>query len=128
MRPTAPLSILALALMCGAAGATQPTPAQQGLTVVRDAETGQLRAPTPGELKTLRRQSSSTPRPAPLAEIVGPRGERTMELGERGLVYSVVRRGADGTATQHCVASAKAATQTIEQSAAPTGASHDDHH
>jgi len=127
MRPASPLFFLALALLCGIAGATPPTPAAQGLTVMRDAETGQLRAPTPGELKTLRRQSSTTPRPAPFAEIVGPGGERTVELGERGLVYAVVRRSADGTATQHCVASAHAATQAIEQPVAPAGASHDHH-
>ncbi|MEW7850279.1 hypothetical protein AB2N08_16415 [Massilia aurea] len=127
MRATAPLSFLALALLFGAAGATPPTPAAQGLTVVRDAETGQLRAPTPGELQNLRRQSSSTPRPAPITEVVGPGGERTVELGERGLVYAVVRRSADGTATQHCVDSAHAATQAIEQAVARAGASHDDH-
>ena len=119
---------LPLALLCGAACALPQSPAAQSLTVVRDAETGLLRAPTPLELRALRRQPATTPsRPAPLAEVVGAHGERSVELGERGLVYSVIQRGADGASTtQQCVDGAHAA-QVLQPAAPAARASRHDH-
>lgn len=131
MRTFQQLSALVLTLLCGAAGATPPASApasatsSPGLTVVRDAETGQLRGPTSLELQALRRATTS--RPAPPVEVTGALGERSVELGERALVYSVLRRGQDGQVTQHCVDSAQAATQILAQPAAPAGASRHDH-
>jgi hypothetical protein len=127
MRTTAPFLLLALALPCGAASATPPAPSMQGLTVVRDTETGELRAPTPVELRALRRQSTTTPRPPPLTGVTGSRGERSITLGERGLVYSIVQRGADGKSVHHCVDSAHAATHVLEQPATAAGAPRHDH-
>jgi hypothetical protein len=127
MRTTAPLLLLALALPCGVAGATPPAPSLQGLTVVRDADSGELRAPTPVELRALRRQSTSTLRPPPLTGVTGSRGERSITLGERGLVYSVVQRGADGKPVHRCVDSAHAATHVLEQSDTAAGAPRHDH-
>jgi len=129
MRITVPSLIPPLALLCGAASAAPQAPAAQGLTVVRDAETGLLRAPTPLELRALRRQPPTTPsRPAPLAEVIGAHGERSIELGERGLVYSVIQRGAGGTSTtQQCVDGAHAAAQVLQPAAPAAGAPRHDH-
>ena len=102
-----------------ASGTTSTTagPAQ-GLTVVRDAETGRLRAPTPDEMRALQRTG-----PSPLAAppqptmVTGPDGRRHVQLGERGMVYSVIKRGPDGKLDQQCVHGADAAGRALAQPA-----------
>lgn len=123
---------LAVALMtlCGIAGAAPQAPAAQGLTVVRDAETGELRAPTATELRALRASPVTTTREAPAQPqaVTGTRGESSAVLGERGLVYAVVKRGADGKLDHHCVDGAHTAARILDQSApAAQGASRHDH-
>lgn len=117
--------------------ATQATQAAQaqaspapGLTVARDPVTGKLRAPTAAERQALLRQAQAgvTARPAPAA-VTGKHGERSVHLGERNLVYSVVRRGADGRLDHHCVDGSQAAGQILDRPAATHGnAPGDDHH
>lgn len=88
---------------------------QQGMVVVRDAQSGQLRAPTPAELRAL------APSPAPArmgaaaqpALVTHPGGSRHVRLGERGLVYSVATRGADGKLSGQCVHGEAAAEQAL---------------
>lgn len=126
MRISAPHLLLPLAALCSAAGAAGQAPpaaaaanAAQGLTVVRDADTGRLRAPTPTEMQALQRRGPSTlaaqPRPT---MITGSDGRRHVQLGERGLVYSVVTRAPSGTLDQHCVNGADAAERALAQPAA----------
>lgn len=142
MRIAAPLLLLSLAALSSAAGAADHTPAQaaplvsaqsatqttpqttpqtgatQGLTVVRDAETGRLRAPTPTEMRALQRTGpAALAAPAQPAMVTGPDGRRHVELGERGLVYSVIKRGPDGKLDQQCVQGADGAGRALAQPA-----------
>ena len=97
-------SIIAAALFAMAATAAQAQ-AQEAMTVVRDAETGKLRAPTAAETRAIMgtsRAQSQTPQERPRS-VLRPDGTRALELGERGLVYSVATRGADGKLAKKCV-------------------------
>jgi hypothetical protein len=91
--------------------------AQEGMTVVRDRETGQLRAPTAAELRELRR-SSAQPQVGPVRpqSVVRPDGTRKLELGERGMVYSIIERSADGKLKRLCVNGGDAAQEVLHQS------------
>lgn len=96
--------------------ATSPT-SQQGMVVVRDAETGQLRAPTSLEARALHpRTNASAARaaaPAPRM-IIGPGGRRSVQLGERQMVYSVVTRDAEGKLAEQCVHGDHAAERAVQ--------------
>ena len=107
------------------AGAQPPSPpgqgaqpGQQGRVVVRDAQTGQLRAPTAAEMRALAPPPASARMSAPPqpAMVTHPGGSRHVHLGERGLVYSVVKRGADGKLEEQCVHGAAAAEKAIHPS------------
>ncbi len=113
------IACAALAAPCSALADT-PAPVQEGLTVVRDPQTGKLRAPTPAEMRALQ----PPPRPSPNAAPAGkpkptlrPDGTRAIHLGERGLVYSVVQRNPDGSLSGHCVRNEAAAVHATEQEA-----------
>lgn len=129
MRPTTSIaaSILALCLPCSIAAAAQESSAQ-GMTVARDAETGQLRAPTAAELQALQSQSRARSGP-PAQPLLDTRsdGRRRAYLGESRLIYSVVTRGADGKIDQQCVNGADSAEYILNQ-AAPKAAEGDAHH
>ena len=122
------ISYLAVPLMalCGAAAAQQAsgTSAGQGLSVVRDADTGKPRAPTPAEMQALLDQPAAVARgqPAPLA-VTGRHGETSVHLGERQLVYTVVRRDANGKLDRQCAGGSDAAQRMIGPAApaAPHG-------
>lgn len=102
-----------------AAGASSSTTSGgRGLTVVRDAETGRLRAPTPDEMRALQRKGpAALAAPAQPTVVTGADGRRHVQLGESGLVYSVVRRGPDGKLDQQCVHGAEAAGRALAQPA-----------
>jgi len=104
-----------LAAPCSAL-AVAPEPVQEGLTVVRDAQTGKLRAPTPAEQRALRpiprHQTTTNPVQKPKS-VVRPDGTRAIDLGERGLVYSVVRRNPDGSLSGHCVKGEDEASRAV---------------
>lgn len=98
---------LALVALCQAAPsapeATQ-SPSRQGLTVVRDAETGELRAPSAAESEALRAQAAAPgARPSQPALVTGADGRESVRLGSSRLVYSVVKRGPDGKLDHRCV-------------------------
>lgn len=82
---------------------------QDGMVVVRDAQTGKMRPPTPDELKALRPRSAASAAfgagKAPQGQPLAPRrdGARGVRLGEKNMVYEVVTRGADGKLTGECV-------------------------
>lgn len=89
---------ITLAAVCASASA------QEGMTVVRDAVTGKLRAPTAAELRDLRGQAGQPQiAPAKPQSSMRPDGTRKLQLGERGMVYSVVTRSADGKLKRQCV-------------------------
>ena len=103
---------LAVSAAAGAAGT-----GQDGMTVVRDPVTGKLRAPTSAELRALRGQQvkpETAMEPVqPAKSTVRPDGTRAIHLGERAMVYSVMRRNADGTLAGHCVKGAEAAVNAL---------------
>jgi hypothetical protein len=79
---------------------------QEGMVVVRDPQTGKMRAPTPDELKELRAKAPAS------AGLAAPRtpsavsrndGSRGVRLGDRTMVYDLVTRGPDGKLTSECV-------------------------
>jgi hypothetical protein len=97
--------------------------------VVRDPQTGKMRAPTPQELRELRAKAppsaaalSSTPQPnRTLSRRDGARGVR---LGEKSLVYDVVTRGEDGKLSSQCVHGDAAAEDALQH---PANAEHKEH-
>ena len=102
----------------GSGAGSTPAGGAQGLTVVRDAETGRLRAPTPDEMRALQRKGPSALAAPPQPTLItGPDGRRHVHLGERGLVYSVVKRGPDGKLDQQCVHGRDAAGRALAQPA-----------
>lgn len=101
------LAMSALAALTAATMFTLPharAAGQDGMVVVRDPQTGALRAPTAAEAAALHRQSAlQRQAPAQRVESVGPGGSRKVQLGKSALVYSVVTRGADGQLAEQCV-------------------------
>lgn len=112
------LSLAALALPACAVQAVEP---QQGMVVVRDADTGELRAPTPTEARALHsRTNAAAASAAPAPKMVtGPGGRRSVQLGERQMVYSVVTRDADGKLAEQCVHGVHAAERAVEGPSTP---------
>lgn len=91
---------------------------QEGMVVVRDAQTGKMRAPTPDEMKALRaaappNASMSPSRPAQPQLLTRPNGARGVRVGESNLVYDVVTRGADGKLSSQCVQGEGAAQRAL---------------
>jgi hypothetical protein len=99
---------------------------QEGMVVVRDPQTGKLRAPTSDELKALRAQAPSATLAAPRQSTPVSRGDgsRGVRLGEGNMVYEVVTRGADGKLTRECVEGGTAA-HALDH--AGDAAKHDNH-
>lgn len=102
-------SFLAVAAVAAAVG----LPAlSQAATVTRDAETGQLRAPTAAEAAALRSSRPAAAAARVAAEPVQrklPHGAVMAEVPESLMQYSVVTRTADGTLVQSCVQGAEKA-------------------
>jgi hypothetical protein len=108
-------ALLAAGAACSLPAAAEPD-GQQGMVVVRDAQTGKLRHPSPAEVKALRAQPLARALAAPAATSpVTVRRDGTMHkrLGERGMVYSVVTRDADGKLHDQCVQGAAAADKAV---------------
>ena len=125
-----PCAALCAALSFPAAAQQQPSTAQSGMVVVRDPQTGELRAPTAAESRALAPQGPSasiTAKATPPAAVTHPGGARQVRLGERSLVYSVVTRGPDGKLAEQCVQGAAAADKAVHApaSAQPKEHSHD---
>lgn len=108
------LAALSLPPSAGAAG-------QEGMVVVRDRESGQLRPPTPAELRALRAQQKAMVPPAAISPSVQrPDGTRHLHLGERGMVYSVLSRDAAGREMIGCTGGEHAARAAVEHPAHST--------
>jgi hypothetical protein len=101
------LTIGTLAALCVLAAFSMHAKAagQEGMVVVRDPQTGKMRAPTADELKELRARAPATAgMAAPRApSAVSRNGARGVRLGEHNMVYEVVTRGPDGKLTSECV-------------------------
>jgi hypothetical protein len=87
------------------AAPTAVKPGESGLVVVRDQETGELRAPDAGEAQDLLQQAvpSNNHSDEGLVEVKLPRGGYTKDLQGRYQEYFVVTRAADGTLQPTCV-------------------------
>jgi hypothetical protein len=96
-----------------------------GMRVVRDATTGELRAPTADEFKALQAQealSRTSAKSQPvgmLTKSTAPQmqhmknGGTKLELLDDTMVYSVVQRAADGSLNMQCVTGADAANKSV---------------
>ena len=94
-----------------------------GMKVVKDAATGQLRAPTPAEAQAMHTQEKSLAKTTKSVGIlsgsetpmvsVKPNGTVMIELTEDTMVYSVVQKGADGSMNMQCVTGADAANKLV---------------
>jgi hypothetical protein len=119
-------ALLAAGAACSLPAAAEQDP-QQGLIVVRDAQTGKLRSATPAEAKVLRAQQVRRTLAAPAATStvnVRPNGTLHKHLGERGMVYSVVTRNVDGKLDTQCVKGEDAAKAALDHPAAATEQEH----
>jgi hypothetical protein len=102
---------------------------QEGMVVVKDPQTGKMRAPTPEELRTLRakapkRAASLAGTPAAPQSLSRRDGARGVRLGEKTLVYDVVTRGEDGKLSEQCVQGEAAAGNALQH---PANAEHKEH-
>lgn len=113
------LTLAALTALAAASLLAPPAHAQSGMVVVRDAQTGELRAPTAAEANALHGTSAAQRKaPAQHTETVGPGGSRKVQLGRSALVYSVVTKNADGTLAEQCVNGEHAAHSALAHPAA----------
>jgi hypothetical protein len=121
-------------LMATAAIATAPASqaADVGMRVIRDANTGQLRAPTAEEVKAMdeaeaRGRASSRAQPAAQPMVRRhANGAVGYHVGDTFMTYSVAKRNADGTTSVVCVPGAEAADKVLSAPQAATDKG-DDH-
>lgn len=122
---------LAALLVAGALGqaAAADNEPQEAMVVVRDANTGLLRAPTAAELGVLRAQQKALglAKPGTVESLVTirPNGTVHKHLGDNAMVYSVVRRDGHGKLGMQCVKGQDAASAALEQPAPATAQEHD---
>lgn len=125
------LTASAMGALCALAAFSMQAKAagQEGMVVVRDAVTGQVRAPTPDELRALRAKAP----PAAALGAVAPQGQavlgarngaRGVRLGEKSMVYEVATRAADGTLSSQCVQGEAAAADALGR---PANTEHKEH-
>lgn len=121
-----PLAAAALAA-AGLASVSAHAGSEHGMRVTRDAQTGQLRAPTAEENKALdeaaakgraagkakQRVGLATGRLNPMSTVAAD-GTVMEELDESSLAYTVVRRNADGSLDMSCVTGSEAAQKALK--------------
>ncbi len=113
-------ALMALPLQVSAQTPTEPAGSDK-LTVVRDAETGQLRAPTAAELDAMQlradRNLSLGTRAATQANLpkVHGSGARGVRVTDDLVGYSVVVRNADGSLSKRCFESKAAAEAALKR-------------
>ena len=120
------LTLTMLAALCVLASLSMHAKAQEareGMVVVRDPQTGKMRAPTPEELRELR--AKAPPSAAAMAGAAQQNkalsrrdGARGVRLGEKTMVYDVVTRGEDGKLSSRCVHGEAAADAALQHPAA----------
>ncbi|KQX01510.1 hypothetical protein ASC94_02505 [Massilia sp. Root418] len=103
--------LAAAAMLACAQGAAAA--GQDGMILVRDAETGTLRPPTAAEHAALRSQQGRPPTVAPQV-YQRPDGTRQSRVNSRQ-IYAVATRGADGTLASTCVQGEQAAEAALRQ-------------
>lgn len=111
-------SYLAVAAVAAVIGLPAVALAAEGAVVVRDAETGQLRAPTAAEASALRKSGpavSAAARTAAPMQRKLPSGAVMIELPEEMMQFSVVSRAADGSLVRACVQGAEQAAKSATQ-------------
>jgi hypothetical protein len=86
-----------------AAAPTQVKPGESGLVVIRDRDTGELRAPEAGEAGLLQAVPANNHSDEGLVDVKHPRGGYYRDLQGRFQEYFVVTRGADGVLKSTCV-------------------------
>ncbi len=103
IRSRLPQWTLAGILAFGALPALAQEPSS--MVVVRDPQTGELRAPTAAELQALRAAQRPSPaqQPTQSKSVVRPDGTRSLNLGERGMTYTTLTRNADGKLVEQCL-------------------------
>lgn len=114
MTRTTTLAAAALAL-----AAALPAQAQDAQRVVRDATTGQLRAPTAEEGAALAARGSRATVETAKAKY-SRRGGAGVRLTNDFLSHSVMLRNADGSLAEQCVAGEDAAASLIKAPVAAT--------
>ena len=111
------LTPLATAVLAAAFAASSALAAgESGMTVTRDAETGQLRAPTASEMKALeaaRKPSSSRAATTPV-EVRYADGTVGLTLGDDHMMYSIARVNAQGKVERVCVQGVEASLQAMK--------------
>lgn len=133
IRSRLPQWALAGILAMGASHALAQEPSS--MVVVRDPQTGEMRAPTAAELQALRaaQRPSPTQQPQQSNSVVRADGTRSLKLGERGMTYSTVTRGTDGKLVEQCLhgeppaAGAPSAATPAAPSANPSATSGKEH-
>jgi hypothetical protein len=121
-------AIALAALLAAALGAPAAAGEQEGVVVVRDPQTGKFRNATPAEMRALQAQpvarGMAKGEPAPPDVTIRKNGTVQKHLGERGMVYSVVTRDADGKLSTECVDGEDAANAALKRQAPATGQEH----
>ncbi|WP_426111579.1 post-PEP-CTERM-1 domain-containing protein [Massilia sp. PWRC2] len=117
MKPT-----LLFATAMAAAAATAA--AQDAMVAVRDAQSGQLRAATAAELRTLGATSLAL-RPPPGQVSVRSDGRRQLHLGEAALVHLLLRRDGDGHTSMVCNEGNHSAEDSVENRAGNSAEHHE---
>jgi hypothetical protein len=96
-----------------------------GLVAARDAETGELRAPTAEELAELAAEFGLLRSDEGLVPVVRPDGTVTVNLQGRYLDFALATRGPDGAAVPHCTSEPAQAVSIL--TGARLGAAAGDH-
>lgn len=103
------------------AAPTPVKPGESGLVIVRDQDTGELRAPEAGDL--LQAVPANNHSDEGLVDVRHPRGGYYRDLQGRFQEYFVVTRGADGTLAPSCVNDPARAELLAKPQAAATATS-----
>lgn len=125
-----PLALALLPVLAAAHDADASLPSANRQVVVRDAETGQLRAPTAAELEALDAKANrmaaarANAAPAPLQQKAHATGARGARLTDAFMSYAVVTRAADGSLVQQCLEGSDKLPEALKTRAttAPTAA------
>lgn len=119
-----------LAMLLAGAAIALPAAAQEGMIVVRDAQTGQLRAATAAEIKALHEQTKALHPVKPAQDMAVRRDDGTLRkrLGESGMVFEVMTRDADGKLVTQCVSGERAAEDAVRHVSPAAHRNEEPHH
>ena len=111
------LALLGLSVQGAVAQEVAPQ-AAESLTVVKDAETGQLRAPTAAEAAALKVQADAAKSrqrsvPQTVQKIVSAKGHVGWQMTDESMSMSVAVRKADGSIERQCFDSHGAAADAV---------------